>query len=389
MVDVLRDTASIVAFCEEAMVAPWVALDTEFRREDSYWPEWCLLQLAIPSRIVLIDPIEQAFDWQPVSNLLTAPVLKLMHAPRQDLELLYYYLKVIPQPLFDTQLAASFCGFGDYVGYDKLVGALLGKRVDKSERVTDWSKRPLTQAQLDYAANDVRYLEGLYTSLSRQLEQKQRMAWFDAEMQELCRVETFTPNPLEAWQRMRLGTLPEVTLARVQHLAAWREENALRLNAPRAWLMKDDALIQLAKRRYPSIREVRSQLASTYRDDNDLIEGLHALLKLPLTLLQPLPVQAEGSLNPEETLLLEGVKLLHKYVALREGIAPRLLATSKDLHNAVRGESSRLQQPWVKPIFGDVVDAFLHGRMALHVDKQLSLIEISSCTLPAKEVNPK
>ncbi len=247
----ITTTEALAAFCDRARGHPYVTVDTEFLRERSYYSKLCLVQMAVPGDAdedaVLIDPLAKGISLQPLYDLMAdTSVVKVFHAARQDLEIFFIDGNVIPRPLFDTQVAAMVCGYGEQVGYETLVRKIARASLDKTSRFTDWSRRPLTDAQKTYALADVTHLRDIYEALSAELDQTGRRAWVEEELSTLLDPETYVTRPDEAWLRVKTRTNSGRFLALVRELARFRESYAQERNIPRSRVFKDDALLEIA-----------------------------------------------------------------------------------------------------------------------------------------------
>ena len=243
----ITGTEALNAFCERMGDEKFVTVDTEFMRERTYWPELCLVQLAGENEVAVIDAHADGIDLSSLGRLFAnEAVTKVFHAARQDIEIFVLLFGDVPRPMFDTQVAAMVAGFGDQVGYDALVSNLTGGTIDKAHRFSDWSARPLSAAQIAYAAADVTYLRHVYVRLSRRLEQEDRLSWVAEEMAILNNPETYRVDPETAWERLRPRTTNRRLLYVLKEVAAWREKEAQRVNIPRQRLIKDEALLEIA-----------------------------------------------------------------------------------------------------------------------------------------------
>jgi len=243
----VASTQNLAQLCERLRAEPFVTIDTEFIRERTYWPELCVVQLAGAQEVAIIDALAEGMDLTPLGALLADPsVIKVFHAARQDVEIFVLRFGAVPTPLFDTQVAAMVAGFGDQTGYDTLVAALAGGQIDKAHRFSDWSARPLSPAQLAYAAADVTYLRTVYEKLRDRLAAEGRLEWVAAEMAVLTDPATYRPDPDEAWLRLRPRSNNRRYLGMVRALAAWREREAQRINIPRQRLLRDESLLEIA-----------------------------------------------------------------------------------------------------------------------------------------------
>lgn len=248
--DLIVSTEALSAFCERAAQFDFVTVDTEFLRETTYWPRLCLIQVATDDEAVLIDPLADHLDLKPFFALLANPsVTKVFHAARQDIEIFVKLTGAVPHNIFDTQIAASVCGFGDSASYDSLVRAICKVELDKSSRFTDWSARPLSEKQRLYALADVTYLRDIYRELRKQVEQTRRWDWVEDELTVLRSIDTYVVQPEEAWERLKMKINRPRDLAALKVLAEWRERKAQTSDQPRSRVFKDDALFDLAMQR--------------------------------------------------------------------------------------------------------------------------------------------
>lgn len=355
----------------------FVTIDTEFIRETTFWPELCLIQLASPDATALIDPLAPGIDLAPFFGLMgDENTTKVFHAARQDIEIIHHLGNLIPHPVFDTQVAAMVCGFGDSVSYDQLVQKVTGERIDKSSRFTDWRHRPLSDKQLDYALADVTYLVDIYRHLRDQLEREDRAHWLNEEMQVLTAVETYDPHPDDAWKRLKMRVKKPQELAVVQAVAAWREREARERNVPRGRVIKDDAIYEIAQQG-PRDTAALSRLRTTPKGwersstASALLSVVNAALDLPKENLPRLPKHVQ---QPEGTsAAAELIKVLLKLVAEEEGVAPKVLASSDDIDRiAARGEEADVpaMHGWRREVFGEKALALVRGDLALKFDRR-------------------
>jgi len=247
MVTIITTTADLVEACAKFAEAPYVAIDTEFMRDTTYWPKLCLVQAAIPGFGVVIDPLAPGLDMASFNALMVKPeVIKVFHASRQDIEIFFHQAHLIPTPLFDTQVAAMVCGFGDSAAYETLVRELAHAQIDKSSRFTDWSRRPLNDKQLNYALSDVTHLCRVYESLKRQLDKSGRSHWLEEELDVLRAPETYELKPEESWRRLKMRGGNRRFTGVLMEIAAWRERLAQERDVPRSRVIKDEALFEIA-----------------------------------------------------------------------------------------------------------------------------------------------
>lgn len=355
----------------------FVTIDTEFIRETTFWPELCLVQLATPDTTALIDPLASGIDLAPFFGLMgNEHTTKVFHAARQDIEIIFHLGDLIPHPVFDTQVAAMVCGFGDSVSYDQLVQKITGERIDKSSRFTDWRRRPLSDKQLDYALADVTHLIDVYRHLRDQLERDDRAEWVSEEMQVLTARETYDPHPDDAWKRLKMRVKKPQELAVVQAVAAWREREARERNVPRGRVIKDDAIFEIAQqapRDTAGLARLRSTPRGWERSSTAaaLIGVVNEALDLPKEQLPRLPRHAQ---QPEGTsAAAELLKVLLKLVAEEEGVAPKVLASSDDIEKiAARGEDAEVpaMHGWRREVFGERALALVRGDVALKFDNR-------------------
>ena len=370
----ITTTQDLAQFCEAAKAAPYVTIDTEFLRERTYWSKLCLIQMALPGKdgdAVLIDPILGSdMSMEPLYDLFRhKATVKVFHAARQDLEIFFVEGRVFPEPLFDTQVAAMVCGFGEQVGYETLVKKIAKENLDKTSRFTDWSRRPLTTAQSEYALADVTHLRVIYEWLAKQLEKNGRQKWVEEELSLLCDPATYTIHPDEAWQRVKTRTTSGRFLAVVKELARFREEYAQGNNVPRSRVMKDDALLELASTRPTSMEELgRSRLLQREGRKTEIAEGILAAIKAGLEMRpedMPKPDLAREQLQVNPA-LADLLRVLLKAKSESLGVAPRLIASASDLDAIAAGERNvDALKGWRAEAFGDDAIRLCRGEIAL------------------------
>ena len=362
----------------------FVTVDTEFIRETTFWPELCLIQMAAPGVTALVDPLAPGIDLAPFFDLMAdETITKVFHAARQDIEIVHHLGDLIPHPVFDTQVAAMVCGFGDSVSYDQLVQKVTGERLDKSSRFTDWRRRPLSDRQLEYALADVTHLIDVYLHLKQELEREDRAHWLTEEMAVLTARETYAPHPDDAWKRLKLRVRKPIELAILQSVAAWREREARERNVPRGRVIKDDAIYEIAQQQ-PRDQEALGRLRSTPRGWERsstaaaLLVAVNQALDIPKDELPRLPKQPshpEGSGAAAELL-----KVLLKLVAEAEGVAPKVLASADDIDKiAASGEDAEVGAlaGWRREVFGDKALKLVRGEIALKFeDRKISVFEV-------------
>ncbi|MFP4043671.1 MAG: ribonuclease D [Rhodosalinus sp.] len=364
---VITDTQALAAFCRRAQAAPYVTVDTEFMRERSYYSKLCLLQMAIPGSgedtAVLVDPIEGDLDLAPLYDLFRdESTVKVFHAARQDLEIFYVDAGVIPTPLFDTQVAAMVCGFGEQVGYETLVKRIAKAGLDKTSRFTDWSRRPLSEAQKAYALADVTHLRDIYEHLAARLAETGRDRWVAEEIAALTAPETYESHPEDAWKRIRTRNDQPRFLAIVRELARFRESYAQARDIPRNRVFKDDALLELASTRPRDMSELsRSRLLLREARKGDIAEGILAAVKAGLDCPEedlPRVERARDRGQPNRVLL--------KAKTESAGVASKLIAQAADLDAIAAGERDLpALTGWRREVFGEDALRLCEGRIAL------------------------
>lgn len=370
----ITTTDDLAAFCEAAKAQPYVTIDTEFLRERTYWAKLCLIQMALPGKTgdaVLIDPIEgEGMSLEPLYDLFRhEATVKVFHAARQDLEIFFVEGNCFPNPLFDTQIAAMVCGFGEQVGYETLVKRIAQKPLDKTSRFTDWSRRPLSDAQKEYALADVTHLRVIYESLSSQIAKSGRQKWVAEELAILTDPATYTTHPDEAWLRIKTRTTSGRFLAVVKELARFREDYAQKNNVPRSRVIKDDALLELASTKPTTAEELhRSRLLMREGRKGDIADGLLAAVKAGLEMRpEDMPkVEAERDLAPVNPALADLLRVLLKAKSEQLGVASKLIAGASDLDAIAAGARDvPALQGWRLEAFGDDALRLCRGEIAL------------------------
>lgn len=373
----ISTTDALTDLCERLAKEPFVTVDTEFMRENSYWPDLCLVQVASPHEAAAIDPKSEDLDLTPLLNLLVnnENVLKVFHAGGQDIEIIFNLTGGTPHPLFDTQIAAMALGLGEQVGYQNLVESLLGKHLDKGARFTDWGRRPLDKRQIDYAIGDVTYLATLFPKMLERLKRTGRGEWLDQEMERLAEPSNYVNDPAEAWKRVKIASRKADVLGRLKALAGWREIEARSKNLPRGRIMKDETLADLAMHPPPdqeALGKVRG-LSPAWRTNDigsRLMEALAQAGPLPADEM-PTREDRGPSLGKEGALVADLLKLLLKIRARESNVAARLVARSEELEQLAAGKRDGLTilQGWRFEEFGrDALD-LVEGRLAFAVRK--------------------
>jgi ribonuclease D len=369
----ITTTEALADYCALAKGQPYVTIDTEFLRERTYWSKLCLIQMALPGagEAVLIDPIEgEDMSLEPLYDLFRHEgTVKVFHAARQDLEIFFVEGNTFPTPLFDTQIAAMVCGFGEQVGYETLVKKIARADLDKTSRFTDWSRRPLTEAQKDYALADVTHLRLIYEWLAGQLKKNGRADWVAEELAVLTDPATYTVVPDDAWQRIKTRTTSGRFLAVVQALARFREAYAQGQNVPRSRVMKDDALLELASTRPTTVEELgRSRLLLREGRKPEIAEGILAAVKAGLdTRPEDMPrIEASRDQMQVNPALADLLRVLLKAKSESLGVAPRLIASSAELDLIAAGERNvPALSGWRHEAFGNDAIRLCKGEIAL------------------------
>jgi ribonuclease D len=374
----ITTTEALAAFCGRAALYPYVTVDTEFVRERTYYSNLCLIQLAYPGggtdgeEAVLVDPLADGLSMDPLYELFRDPsVVKVFHAARQDLEIFSVDAGLIPAPLFDTQVAAMVCGFGEQVGYETLVRKIAKASLDKSSRFTDWARRPLTDAQKTYALGDVTHLRDIYEYLDAALKKSGRHEWVDEEMAVLTDPETYRVIPDEAWQRLKMRTSSPRFLAIAKELAAFRETYAQDRNVPRTRVYKDDALMELASTKPVTADDLgKSRMLMREARRGDIADGILAAVARGQAVPQDkLPKPQKGKDREEINAgLADLLRVLLKAKSEEAGVAQKLIATASDLDDIASGErDGPWNRGWRGKVFGDDALRLCKGEIALSV----------------------
>jgi ribonuclease D len=380
----IQTTAALEEACIQLAQSDFITIDTEFLRETTFWPELCLIQMASPTVEVLVDPLAKGLSLKPFFELMANPaVTKVFHAARQDIEIIHHLGNLVPHPIFDTQVAAMVCGFGDSVSYDQLVNRIKGENLDKSSRFTDWSRRPLSDKQLEYALADVTHLRDVYLFLKAQLEREGRALWLTEEMAVLESPGTYDLHPDDAWVRLKSRLRKPAELAVLKYVAAWREREARNRNVPRSRVLKDDAIYEIAQQQ-PKDVEAMSRLRTIPKgwersaSGTAIIEAVNAALALPKTEMPHAPKHVHV---PEGTAAaVELLKVLLKLISDKQGVAAKIIANTDDLEKiAAEGEAADVGalHGWRRDLFGDTALKLISGGVALRfVNKKVEAVEL-------------
>ena len=379
----ITTTEDLEAFCGRLAGAEFVTVDTEFMRERTFWPKLCLVQVANLEEAAAIDPLADGMDLRPLFDLLDAKeTVKVFHAARQDLEIFHFLMGHLPVPVFDTQLAGMVCGFGDQVGYETLVARLTRARLDKGSRFTDWSLRPLSQRQIDYALSDVTHLRPVYAKLKQQVDASGRGGWLDEEMATLCNPATYEPDPMEVFRRIKSRNGNSRFLAVLREVTAWREREARDRDVPRNRILRDESLVEIAHHT-PSTTE---DLARTRGLGRKLAEGSSGD-KILRAVARGLSIPDSECPQPEAKRdvprgvapVADLLKVLLKMKCDKEDVAQKLVASSADVDIiAADGDKAdvRSLHGWRREVFGEDALRLRNGELSLAINgRKVVLVE--------------
>src|SRR5262245_20874100 len=372
--DVITTTGELAAVCSRMAKHPFVTVDTEFLRETTYYPLLCVAQMASPEEAVVIDALATGLDLGPFFALMAnESVVKVFHAARQDIEIVWNMAKTIPHPIVDTQVAAMVLGYGDSISYDQLVQRITGDALDKSHRFTDWTRRPLTDAQIAYAVSDVTHLRDVYLKLATDLEKRERSNWVEAEMEVLTSPDTYRADPERAWERLKNRVRKPKELAVLMEVAAWREREAQTRDVPRGRVIKDEVLVDITVQA-PTTIERLGQLRSLpkgferSRWGDQIVDAVkRGIDRDP----KSLPRLERFKPAPNGAATVELLKVLLRMTSERYGVAAKIIATVEDLDRIAANDEADVPalKGWRRELFGDKALALKRGRLALAVDK--------------------
>jgi len=374
MTDIITTTEHLAAACDRLSRFDFVTVDTEFMRETTYWPKLCIIQIASTDEAVVIDAEAPGLDLAPFFALMAnEAVVKVFHAARQDIEIVWHLGGILPHPIFDTQVAAMVCGFGESISYDQLVGRITGHPIDKSSRFTDWSRRPLTPQQIEYAIADVTHLRDVYKALKNKLDKEGRNDWVAEEMNVLTSVDTYQVDPANVWKRLKMRIKKPLQLAVLMEIAAWREREAQARDVPRGRILKDDAIYEIAEQ-HPTSADALARLRSIprgferSRTAEDILAAVKKAVDLPKDKLPKVPkVKPASEGNGAAVDLL---KVLLKMTSEEHGVAARVIATVDDLE-AIAGDNNADVPPlhgWRRELFGEQALKLKRGDISLRLD---------------------
>jgi len=367
----ITSTQELSDLCERLSRHGFVAVDTEFIREQTFWPKLCLVQMAGPDDEAIVDPLSPGIDLRPFYDLMAnSGVVKVFHAARQDIEIVWTQARLMPTPIFDTQVAAMVCGFGESVSYVSLVKQITGREIDKTSRFTDWARRPLTDKQLVYALGDVTHLRSVYQRLKEELEATGRSRWLDEEMGELVDQRTYESRPEDAWRRLKLRVKNRKGLAVLIEVAAWRERTAQALDVPRNRVLRDEALYDVviqAPTETSQLSQLRS-LSDGFGRSARAKEIVDAVKRGLARDSKTLPVIREVSgLPANKAAIVELLRVLLKACAARNKVAPRMIADTEALERIAMEEDPDVPalRGWRRDLFGREAQQLIRGELAL------------------------
>ena len=372
--DLITTTADLSAACARLAQHPVITVDTEFLRETTYYPLLCVVQMASPDEALVIDALAEGIDLTSFFELMAnEKVLKVFHAARQDIEIIWHRANIVPHPIFDTQVAAMVLGYGDSIAYDQLVERITGHRPDKTHRFTDWSRRPLSKEQVHYAEADVTHLRDVFAALDADLKKRGRSDWVSEEMEILTSPKTYDFHPERAWERLKTRVRKPKELAVLMEVAAWREQEAQSRDVPRSRVLKDDAVGDIATHAPTSIEKLgnlRSLPKGFERSKwgSDIVAAVQRGLARDLAAL---PKLEKPRNNANGAAIVELLKVLLRMTSERHAVASKVIATVDDLEQIAADDQADVAalQGWRRELFGEAALALKHGKLALAIDK--------------------
>ena len=382
--DLITTTQDLADACQRLAAHDFVTVDTEFLRESTYYPQLCVLQMASADEAIVVDALAEGLDLQPFFDLMAnEKIVKVFHAARQDIEIIWHRANLIPHPIFDTQVAAMVLGYGDSISYDQLVQRITGDTLDKSNRFTDWTRRPLTKAQIEYAVSDVTHLRDVYRKLDADLQKRKRTEWLNEEMDILTSPDTYRMDPDNAWQRLRSRVRKPKELAVLIEVAAWREREAKSRDVPRGRILKDDVVADIAVQAPTTVERLASlrslpkgfEKSKWGQDIPDLVK--RALARDPKTL----PAIERSKPAANGTAIVELLKVLLRMTSERHAVASKVIATVDDLERIAADDDADVPalKGWRRELFGEKALALKAGRLALALEKgRVTAIERNS-----------
>lgn len=378
--ELITKTEDLAAFCDRLSSADFITVDTEFHRETTYWPLLCLVQVAGPDEAHCIDSLADGLDLEPLYALFrNENIVKVFHAARQDLEIFFHKAGLIPAPLFDSQVAAMVCGFGESAGYETLVTKLTSARIDKSQRFTDWSRRPLSEKQLDYALADVTHLRDIYVTLKAKLDESERSNWVAEEMKILTNPATYALDPETSWRRLKSRDKKPRFLAILKEVAAWREREAQAQNTPRRRVIKDEALVELAALRPTTIKALSQARLAKHFAKSRFADDILAAVKKGLDTPDDQCPRLERAFDKPPGLgpVIDLLKVLLKARCEANEVALKLVATVDDLEKIACDDTADVPalSGWRRKLFGEDALKLKHGQIALALSEAGKTVE--------------
>jgi ribonuclease D len=377
----ITTTSELAATCSRMAEHPFVTVDTEFLRETTYYPLLCVAQMASPEEAVVVDTLAPGIDLSPFYALMAnEKVMKVFHAARQDIEIVWHAAKLIPHPIFDTQVAAMVLGYGDSISYDQLVQRITGDTLDKSHRFTDWTRRPLSSAQLSYAISDVTHLRDVYLALVNDLQRRGRADWVEDEMGVLTSPDTYRMEPENAWQRLKTRVRKPKELAVLIEVAAWREREAQSRDVPRSRVLKDEVIADIAVQA-PTTTEKLKHLRSLPKgfERSRWGEAIVAAVERGLARdMKTLPLQSRTQPAPNGAAVVELLKVLLRMISEHHHVAAKVIATVDDLERIAADDNAKVPAlaGWRMELFGEKALALKHGKLALAIEKgKVAIVE--------------
>ena len=372
--DLITTTADLAAACSRLAKHPVITVDTEFLRETTYYPLLCVVQMASAEEAIVIDTLAAGIDLKPFFELMAnESVLKVFHAARQDIEIIWHQANIIPHPVFDTQVAAMVLGYGDSIAYDALVEKVTGHRPDKTHRFTDWSRRPLTKEQMHYAVSDVTHLRDVFAALDADLKKRRRSEWVSIEMEVLTSPRTYDFHPERAWERLKTRVRKPKDLAVLMEVAAWREQEAQSRDVPRGRVLRDEAVTDIATHA-PTTLEKLAHLRSVPKGFEKSKWGADIVAAVERGLARDfstLPKLEKPRNNANGAATVELLKVLLRMTSERHGVASKVIATVDDLEQIAASDQADVAalHGWRRELFGEAAIKLKHGQLALAIDK--------------------
>ena len=374
--ELIKTNKELKEACKKLNKVKFITIDTEFIREKTYWSQLCLIQVCSGESEFIIDPLEEDIDLKPFIKILNKKsILKVFHSGRQDIEIFFKISGKIPSPIFDTQIAAMVCGFGDSVGYEKLVDKLLRKKIDKSSRFSNWAKRPLTNKQLNYAIGDVTHLFEIYPILNDALKEKKRTRWLDEELKILTSEDTYNTDPQLAYKRLKIRGYDLKTRGVTFQLAKWREERAQNNNIPRGRVIRDDIIYELSSMKPKSINEIMNlrSFSNGLRLKENVINEIQEQILIGLSLKEEnLPKLPEKRKLPHGTnSRVSLLKILLNSISEKNEVAQKLIASTQDLEDLIANDSADIKtlKGWRYDLFGKKALDFKNGKVAITMEE--------------------